>query len=141
MKVIGFNFSKLSVEDTRDSKKSLEGVKVNTGMDILNIIEIKSDLLKTKEEVLGVDFEYKVDYDPSFAKVNIKGKVLVTLDPKDSKEVLKEWKSKKIPTDFRIFIFNIILRKATLKALQLEDELNLPLHIPMPSFTKNEEKK
>jgi len=53
-----------------------------------------------------------------------------------AKEVLKGWKDKETTDDFRIFLFNIILRKSNIKALQLEDELALPPHIPLPSLNK-----
>ena len=53
----------------------------------------------------------------------------------------KGWKDKEIPEEFRIAIFNIILRKASVRALQLEEELNLPYHMPFPSIKSQEEKK
>jgi len=135
MKAIGFNFTKLNVSKTGELK-NIENINIETKMDVLDLKEVKANLLNTKEEVIGVDFEYIVDYKPEFAKVNINGKVLLTLEPKMAKEVIKGWKDKNLPEDFRIFLFNIILRKSTLKALQLEEELNLPLHVPMPSFKK-----
>jgi hypothetical protein len=49
------------------------------------------------------------------------------------KDFIKQWKQKKLPEEHRILIFNVILKKSNLKAMQLEDELNLPLHIPLPS--------
>ncbi|MFH1971421.1 MAG: hypothetical protein ABIJ05_03505 [Patescibacteria group bacterium] len=143
MNAIGFNFTKLNIEDFRVPNKPVEGVKINTEMNILSIEEVKPQFLniKTKEEFISIEFEHKVIYEPNFAKVEIKGKVLISLDSKLAKEVSKGWKSKEIPQDFRIFLFNTILRKSTLKALELEDDLNLPLHLPMPSFSKNKEDK
>ena len=41
---------------------------------------------------------------------------------------------KKIPEKFKEIIFNSIFRKCNLKALQFEEELNLPPHLPLPSF-------
>jgi len=138
MNAIGFNLTKMSVEDLRIPNKPVEGVKINTSMDILSIAEVKSPL-KSKDETLTVEFDFKVNYEPDFAKVYIKGKALIALDPKEAKEVMKGWKDKKLTDDFRLFVFNLILRKATLKALELEDELNLPLHMPMPSFRTEED--
>jgi len=37
-----------------------------------------------------------------------------------------------------VFLFNIILKKSTLKALQIEEELNIPLHMQLPSLKKQE---
>lgn len=137
MKLAGFNFTKISVEKFSDIPEKL---KINTNIDIFDIFELKSDFLKTKEELLGVKFTYVVNYDPKFAKTEINGTMIVVLEPKIAKEVLKKWKDKKISEDFRVPIFNIILKKSSLKALQLEDEMNLPLHIPLPSFKKEEKK-
>jgi len=81
-----------------------------------------------------VVFSYLVDYNPEFAVVDLRGSILLSMDEKSAKEVLKEWKKKKMPEGFRTTIFNIILRKATIKSLELEDELNLPLHMPLPTI-------
>jgi len=63
------------------------------------------------------------------------------LDPGKSKEVLKKWKDKEIPEDFRLVLFNIILKKSSLRALQLEEEMNLPTHFPLPSIKIEKEEK
>ena len=46
---------------------------------------------------------------------------------------------KNLPEEFRLSVFNLILKKSSLKALQLEEELNIPLHIAMP-FLKAQDK-
>ena len=137
MKLLGFNYNKISVEKMADKMKDL---KINTKIDVSEIIEIKSDIIKTEEEILGVKFSYGVDYDPKMAKIELAGNIILGIDSKTAKEVLKQWKDKKMPEDFRIILFNIILRKSNLKALQLEDEMNLPLHVQLPSI-KSQEKK
>jgi hypothetical protein len=92
--------------------------------------------MKTKDVLLEAKFEYKVSYEPDLAKVIINGTALLSVDAKTAEEVLKQWKKKSMPEDFRIPLFNIVMRKATLKALNLCDELNLPIHIPMPTMRK-----
>ncbi|MEX0920573.1 MAG: hypothetical protein WDZ69_03265 [Candidatus Pacearchaeota archaeon] len=136
MKVVGFNFSKISIERMKDSLNSKEELKANTSIDVSEIKEVKSHILKTKEQVLDAKFTYGIKYDPGFAEINIGGNIIVTIEPKLAKEVLKQWKNKKMPEDFKVFLFNTILKKSTLKALYLEEELNLPLHMPLPSFKK-----
>ena len=139
MRIIGFNFDKIHIEKLKDS---VENLNLNTGIDILDIKETKTDILKTKEVMLQVKFSYIVKYEPDFADINLKGTILLTLEEKEAKEVLKSWKNKKMPEDFRETLFNIILRKTALKSLHLEEEMNLPLHLPLPTikFPKNEEK-
>ena len=141
MRVIGFNFTKISIEKTKEPAEVIEKLNTKTKIDVPEIKEIKSHLLKTKDELLGVSFAYQVTYEPEVAKINLEGKILFSADAKAVKEILKQWKKKSMPEEFRLLIFNIILKKSTLKALHLEEELNLPLHMPMPSFKKEEKEK
>jgi|SRR3989338_5889400 len=134
MKVIGFNFTKLSAERLKDS---VEEIKINTEMDFPEIKESKSPFLKIKEELLEAKFDYKVNYEPGLARVVIQGKVLFSVDQKMAKEILTQWKKKNLPEDFRILLVNVVMRKSTLKALSLCDELNLPVHVPLPILSKN----
>ncbi len=129
MKIAGFNFKKISVERL-DGKK--ENIKINTKIDIPVIKSLKPEFLKTKDELLQIDFTYVVDYEPNFAKIEFIGNLIVALDSKTAKEILKNWKKKEMPDELRLSLFNIILRKSNIKALELEDEMNLPLHIPFP---------
>ena len=133
MRLIGFNFEKMSVEKFQERPESL---KFNTKLDISAINPLKSDIIRTKDELLKVDFVYSVDYEPNFAKLEIKGNIILSVEPKIARDVLKGWKDKQTSEDFRLFMFNIILRKTHVKALQLEDELGLPPHIPLPSLNK-----
>ena len=139
MKVLGFNFSKISVEKFPNTGKK-EDLKLNTNIDISDIRPVKADMLKTKEELMGIKFSYNIKYDPDYAKIEFSGDILLSIDPKLAKDVFKEWKDKKYPEDFQLFVYNVILRKSNIKALELEDEMNLPLHFPLPSLKKSESK-
>ncbi len=136
MRIIGFNFNKINIEKLNDT---VENLKINTKIDVSEIKNIKSDFFKTKEELVEVKFAYSINYDPDFAKIELAGIVLLAVEPKIAKDILKEWESKKMSEDFRITLFNIILKKSNLKALQLEDEMNLPVHIPLPSLKKEDQ--
>ena len=138
MKLIGFNFDKISVEKMASQ---FENLKINTKIDIPNISSVKSDLFKNKEELLGIKFSFNLNYEPNIAKIELIGTILLSLDSKIAKEALKQWKDKKISEEFKLPVFNIILRKATLRALRLEEEMNLPLHIQLPSLRKDQETK
>ncbi len=109
-------------------------IKINTGIDISDIKEVKSTFFKTKEELVAVKFQYTISYEPEFAELEFKGNVLLGIDSKKAKEIFKLWKEEKIPEDFRIAVFNIILKKSSLRALQLGEEMNLPPHFPLPSI-------
>jgi len=136
MKIMGFNFSKVSVEKKSDNFKDL---KINTNIDILDVQPAKNDILKQKEEMIVIKFKYDVDFQKDVGKVDIEGNLIIVLDPKDSKEVIKEWKDKKLSENIKTPVFNIILRKSTIKALELEDQMNLPLHTYSIPIIKKQE--
>lgn len=137
MRVIGFNFDKISVEKLKDRTEKLN---IKTNIDISEIKQIKSDILKTKEDLVQAKFSYTVKYEPGYANIDLKGTAILSLDEKQAKEVMKEWKKKQMPEGFRTVLFNVIMRKASLKSLHLEDELNLPLHLPLPTLNPQKEK-
>jgi|APSaa5957512576_1039674.scaffolds.fasta_scaffold16704_2 hypothetical protein len=131
MKLAGFNFTKISVEKKKDNFKDL---KLETKIDIEDVKEIKSNFLKSKDLFLTVKFAYDILYSPGIADLNFKGNILLAVDSKQAKEVLRDWKEKKISEEFRLIVFNLILKKSTIKALQAEEELNLPTHFRLPSI-------
>lgn len=131
MKVIGFTFNKISVEKKSDDFKDLKVQSPN--IDISDVKQVKPSFLQSKEDVFEVKFNFKIKYTPDVAEVSLSGTMLVMVDEKTSKELTKQWKNKKLPDEHKLLIFNVILKKSNLKAMQLEDELNLPLHLPLPS--------
>jgi hypothetical protein len=133
MKLAGFNFTKINVEKKKDSFKEL---KIDTKIDLLDLKEINSSL-KSKDSFIGISFNYEISYNPDLALIGFKGNILLALDSKQAKDILKDWKEKKISEEFRLLIFNLILRKANIKAIQLEEELNLPLHFQLPSISSS----
>jgi len=137
MKILGFNLTKINVEKFKDK---VENLKINTQIDVAEISEVKSDFFKTKEEILAVKFTYGLNYEPEFAKLEFSGNIVLSLDSKTARNVLKQWKDKKMPEEFRLTLFNIILRKSSLKALQLEEDMNLPIHMQLPSLRAQDKK-
>lgn len=131
MKIIGFNLNKISAESLSNDFKEL---KINTNIKIEDIESAKSDIFKKDEEAINIKFNYLLDYAPSIAKLAFSGSIVMLVNEKESKNILKQWENKKIPDAIKLPLFNIILRKTNIKALELEDELNLPLHIALPSL-------
>lgn len=136
MKIVGFNFNKINVEKIGTSSKD---IKISTQIDVSEISEVKNNTINTKETLLGIVFSYVIDYEPNFAKIAFTGNVLVLVEPDEAKKILKQWDKKELPEDFKVSLFNIILRKSNLKALQFEEEMNIPLHMPLPSLKKKTE--
>jgi len=138
MRLIGFHFDKINVERFKDK---IDTLKINSKIDISQIKKIESDIFKTKEDIIEVKFSYDIIYEPDFAKIELKGNVLLAIDSKMAKEILEQWKNKQISEDFKVTVFNIILRKSSIKALQLEDEMSLPIHISLPLVKKQNTEK
>ena len=134
MRIIGFTLSKISVERQEKLEGKLE-IKQNINVDEIS----KQNIEITKDEALKIDFTFSIDYDPKFAKVESKGNVLVMPEKDEAKQILKEWKDKKIPDGAKFGLFNFIMAKCNVKALSLEDDLGLPTHVPMPKIGPKKE--
>lgn len=135
MRLIGFVYNKINVEKKSELKKE---ININTNIDVLDIKELKSDMINTKEKLVKIEFKYNVSYSPDYADITLIGEVVLSLDSELYNDVLKDWKEKKVPVNFKISLFNLIIKKAGIKALELEEEMNLPYHIPFPSIQKAE---
>lgn len=128
MQVIGFNFTKISAE----RKKLPEGkIEIKSNINIKSIAPEKVELLKDKD-VLKFDFEFSIDYTTDIASLVFEGFLLMMMEKDKAKEVVKKWKNKKIEDEVRLPMFNLILTKCNLKALQFEEEFALPTHVPLP---------
>ncbi len=137
MKIIGFSIEEILAKRPFDIPKA----GINTDIVFTNIDKAKLDVLK-EEECLKASFKFSVLYKDASKKessenneISISGSILLMVTKDESKEFLKLWKSKQIPKDKIIPIYNYILKKCSVKALQLEEELNLQPHIPFPRLT------
>jgi hypothetical protein len=149
MQVIGFNFTKISAEHF----PKFEGKsQINTNIEFLDLEEEKLSLLKDSEAV-KIIFQYSIthsqvkDKDKKEDKkkdqpenmnkkgeIIIEGNIVLSATKEEMKDVQKSWKKKELPSAFKVPLFNIILRKCSSKALDLEDQINLPLHLPFPQL-------
>jgi hypothetical protein len=129
MPVLGFNFTKLFIER---KKPSYNKITINSNLNIQDIKEVKSNLFS--KPTLIFEFDFNIDYKPDIANINLKGSLLYTTTEDLHKKILDEWKQKKVNDKIKQIIFNTILTKCNLKALQLEEEFSLPYHIPLPRY-------
>lgn len=130
MRVISFGLTKQFAEKLSEPT---ENFNVNNGINIKDIQKVKVDFLKD-EEALNFSFEFRISYDKDIAKISFNGNILVALDKKSGADIIKKWEDKKIPDLVRIPLFNFIMARCTVKALQFEDDFNLPKHIQIPQF-------
>jgi hypothetical protein len=129
MQIIGFNLTKILVEREEKIEGKLE-VKQN-----IDIAEVSKEKIPFSDnEAIKINFNFIVNYEPEFAKLILEGYLVILVDKDEMKKFLKAWKNKKLPEPTNISLFNFIMNKCNIKALNLEDELNLPFHVPMPKI-------
>jgi len=140
MKLVWFGFRKILGERLSNSLKDL---KVKTSIKMDEIKENESINSDGKEMFLDVKFGYKIDYEPNVAKLEFTGIMTISVEAKKGKEILKQWKKKDLSEEVNISFLNVVMNKSNVKALQLEEELNLPYHFSLPvlRFSKNQEGK
>jgi hypothetical protein len=136
VKIVGFNLTKISIEREKEMKGKLE---IKSNLSVTDVNKENIDLSK-ENEVVAFDFNLTINYEPKVAEIVFNGEVLVLMSHEEAKNVFKKWKKKEIEDSIRIIIFNTILVKCNIKALELEDELNLPTHIPMPKLAPQQQK-
>ena len=136
MKIIGFNLTRIHAER---KEKDQPDVQVNQNIDIKNISEEKVEI--TKGTALKLDFNLTLNYSDNFANIELEGNIIMLPEVEETKILLESWKDKKIPENMRIPLFNFIMNKCNIKALYLEDEMNIPLHVPMPRLAHESKKK
>jgi len=135
MKVVGFSFNKISIEREKEGDSiTNKDIKINTHVEILDVVKTPMDLIKNSN-LFNFKYQFKVIYTPNIASLNFEGSILINIsDDTIAKKIDKEWKDKTILEEVRIPLLNAIYSKCNLKAFQLEDDLNLPLHMPIPKL-------
>ena len=129
MTIVGFSLTKLLL----DRKEAvIRKVEIKSKLHLPSM-EKQPVLLVQGKDTLRFNFEYDIIYEPDLATISFKGYVLFVSDHKDTEEIMKEWKkTKTVNKQLQTSIYNFIFHKCNIRALQLEDEFNLPLHISLP---------
>lgn len=126
-----------------ERKAEMKNPSVNTNVQFLNVEKDSLEMLKD-HNILKITFSYTLSYSnkqglkeisekDKDAEVVFEGTFHLSVSAEEEKEFEKSWKKKTIPREHLEVIFNIILRRCTLKALPIQDELAIPspfLNIP-----------
>jgi hypothetical protein len=123
IKLIGSKFSK--VEASRNPDFSGKAAMSND----IKIISI--DRVKEAKDTLKIKYSYKVDY-AEIGYVLLEGFLFIASDSKIIKNVLSTFEDKDFESQEQLAVTNLIVQKASVKAIQLEDEFGLPIHIRIP---------
>ena len=141
MEVIGLNFTKISAERM---PQVVQETTINSNVEFTECTKETLDFLKDKDGI-RISFRFTISYAPREAKetkkegkngeVLFEGQLLLAAEKETAKEIWKSWKKKEIPITIKVPLFNLILKKCTAKALDFEDLVGLPAHIPLPQLT------
>ncbi len=147
MQLIGFNLKKITASKSPDFKRGA----INTNIEFSDVVREKMDLLKDTE-ALKIAFTFSITYtekeqnqdaekksESNQGEVTFEGDILFSANKEEAKDITKSWKKKQIPEQYRIPMINFILKRCSVKALSLEEDLNLPSHIPFPQIRKQEQ--
>jgi len=143
MKVIGFNFTKISASKSPEFKRP----EISTNIEFTNLEKEKLEMLKD-DEAIKINFKFSVNYDKpkdkekkeakdskgDLGSIQFEGLIVLTASKEESKSLTKSWKKKQIAPSVQIPLYNFILNKCSPKAVSLEDELSLPIHLPIPQI-------
>lgn len=140
MNLIGFAFTKLHAN--RSNIQAKKTVKTNN-LELVNLE--KEDVgVQLKNAAYRASFKYTVSYtnkeskkDELLGEVLMEGYVVLALENEEEKEFTKSWKKKEVPAPLQQPLFNLILKKCAPKAIELEDTVGLPFHIPIPQVRIN----
>lgn len=131
MKVIGFNYAKVSAERT---SKWQPLKKINADIQLTDVLSEKLDVMK-ESDVVRIGFKFTVDYEPKNATIVLEGFVTLSMGSEESKEVIKNWaKKKELNEELRNTLVKLLWKKCNLKAFQLEEELGIPTHLQLPQI-------
>lgn len=129
MPIVGFGFTKVSAERKDQLKKQ---DKVQSSVKITSLKETKIKMSEEEKEALILSFDFNIDYSNA-GKLELLGNIVYYESPDKINELLTAWeKNKTVPPEFGAMMYNFILGKANIKALQLEEEVGLPLHLRLP---------
>ena len=127
MKIVGFGLRKIFGE-----RKEVKAAELNLTQNI-EIKEISKEKVNVStEEVINIKFAFTVNYSGDLGKIEFEGSVIILPDKDEAKDLSKSVKEQILADKFKAPIFNFIMTKCNVKALMLEDDINLPFHISMP---------
>ncbi|HDM22408.1 MAG: hypothetical protein J7J21_03485 [Methanomicrobia archaeon] len=118
------SFDIKSVEAKRFiNEYSLPNMRISNKSMITNIVE--------KEESIGIDFVFIVEYNPNLASIKIEGSLIYSGE--DSKDIFASWKDKK--NDKRIQKIQMsIVQRCLIESVILAKEINVVPPIPLPNM-------
>ena len=140
MQIIGFGFTKITAFKLETFNRT--SANINTTMEFTDVKKEEIKILKDNNEGLKLNFKLSIDYTPQDSdkkqekqdkqgEISFEGYLIVSVTKEESKNIQKSYKKKQMSPALLTPLYNFLLRKCAPKAMDLEDEIGLPLHIPI----------
>lgn len=116
------SITSVSAERFWEAKKQIPPIQISTN---LNIVSVE----KEREDLLEVPFVLTINYSPSVAQINLKGRAFVSGVKDEVERICKDYKEKKPPPPVIVqSISNVVFAESVL----ISKTLNIPPPIPLP---------
>ena len=125
IRLVGSRITKISANRNPEFKGKLN---MSTNIKILD-----AEKIKESKDTIKVTYEYTIDYE-ELGQITLGGILFISSDQKTLKDMLKQHKDKNYETPEQLALTNLIIQKASIKAIDLEDELSLPIHVKLPAL-------
>ncbi|MCF7872411.1 hypothetical protein K9L97_05245 [Candidatus Woesearchaeota archaeon] len=132
MNVLNITFNSIKAEKTATPKGK---VSVTSNVNIENIEENKMGLDKERT-ALKFKFNYKTEYQPSFATIELGGEATTLMTKDEAKKIQDAWTKTKKSLDkkYAATLLNNIMAKCSIQSILMAKELSLPSPIPLPKI-------
>jgi len=121
---VNVSVSNVSADRFWDIRKPIPPIQINTNLNLVGM-EKKSD------DSIEVPFVLTINYNPSIAQINLKGKAYVAGDKNEVEKLYKEYEEKKPPPPV---IVQSISNVAFVESILISRTLNIPPPIPLPQI-------
>ncbi|MEM3373675.1 MAG: hypothetical protein QXE31_00490 [Candidatus Woesearchaeota archaeon] len=136
MAIIGFHFTKMSVERKKQPSGKIN-VKNNV---ILTDIKEANVISNVKQKAIEFKFAYNTIYEPEIASLSLEGALVFVGNDELVNKALETWnKEKKLVEEIIPEVYNYLLEKCSIEALILAKEMNLPPHVPLPKVSSEKQ--
>ncbi len=134
MTIVGFNYTKLSVERKNTSPSG--NITITNNLGVKDVEKAQLSLGINKQDGLRFMFNYNIKYGDGFAEMNFEGELLYLTNKDQVAEVINSWKTdKKVPDDILVKVLSQVMEKCTLQAIILANEVHLPSPVRLPKLT------
>lgn len=129
MNVLSFAFNTINA-----SKKEKPNSKIGiaNSMNIDKVEDAKVSVDKANSTI-RISFTHTSEYTPDFAKITLKGQMILLVEAAQAKKIMDGWKKdKRLEKEAGTFVINSLTSRCSVQAVITSRDLALPPPIPLP---------